>query len=104
MKRGQLLCEVETEKTTIEITAPASGLLRKILIREGETRPVGVTMGFIGEADEPIPEVEEAPPQPPKRRRPARHQVHLRVRVVRRRVGYGHLLLPANSQASMELT
>ena len=66
VEEGQLLCEVETEKTTIEITAPASGLLRKILIHEGETRPVGVTMGFIGEADEPIPEVEEAPPSTPE--------------------------------------
>ena len=63
---GQLLCEVETEKTTIEITAPASGLLRKILIHEGEKRPVGVTMGFIGEADEPIPEVEDTPPPTPE--------------------------------------
>ena len=61
VEEGQLLCEVETEKTTIEITAPASGLLRKILIHEGEKRPVGVTMGFIGEADEPIPEVEDVP-------------------------------------------
>ena len=61
VEAGQLLCEVETEKTTIEITAPASGLLRKILIHEGEKRPVGVTMGFIGEADEPIPEVKEVP-------------------------------------------
>ena len=61
VEEGQLLCEVETEKTTIEITAPASGLLRKILIHEGEKRPVGVTMGFIGEADEPIPEVEDTP-------------------------------------------
>ena len=66
VEEGQLLCEVETEKTTIEITAPASGLLRKILIREGEKRPVGVTMGFIGEADEPIPEVEEAPLSTPE--------------------------------------
>ena len=65
VEEGQLLCEVETEKTTIEITAPASGLLRKILIREGETRPVGVTMGFIGEADEPIPKVEDTPPPAP---------------------------------------
>ena len=65
VEEGQLLCEVETEKTTIEITAPASGLLRKILIREGETRPVGVTMGFIGEADEPIPKVEDTPPPTP---------------------------------------
>ena len=66
VEEGQLLCEVETEKTTIEITAPASGLLRKILIHEGEKRPVGVTMGFIGEADEPIPEVEDAPVPTPE--------------------------------------
>ena len=66
VEEGQLLCEVETEKTTIEITAPASGLLRKILIHEGEKRPVGVTMGFIGEADEPIPEVEDTPPPVPE--------------------------------------
>ena len=66
VEEGQLLCEVETEKTTIEITAPASGLLRKILIREGETRPVGVTMGFIGEAEEPIPEVEDVSPITPE--------------------------------------
>ena len=66
VEEGQLLCEVETEKTTIEITAPASGLLRKILIHEGEKRPVGVTMGFIGEADEPIPEVEDVPPPTPE--------------------------------------
>ena len=66
VEEGQLLCEVETEKTTIEITAPASGLLRKILIHEGEKRPVGVTMGFIGEADEPIPEVEDTLPATPQ--------------------------------------
>ncbi len=66
VEEGQLLCEVETEKTTIEITAPASGLLRKILIHEGEKRPVGVTMGFIGEADEPIPEVEDVPSPTPE--------------------------------------
>ena len=66
VEEGQLLCEVETEKTTIEITAPASGLLRKILIHEGEKRPVGVMMGFIGEADEPIPEVEDTPEPAPE--------------------------------------
>ena len=71
VEEGQLLCEVETEKTTIEITAPASGLLRKILIHEGEKRPVGVTMGFIGEADEPIPEVEDTPPPTPEATQPS---------------------------------
>ncbi len=71
VEEGQLLCEVETEKTTIEITAPASGLLRKILIHEGEKRPVGVTMGFIGEAGEPIPEVEDVPPPMPEAAQPS---------------------------------
>ena len=71
VEEGQLLCEVETEKTTIEITAPASGLLRKILIHEGEKRPVGVTMGFIGEADEPIPEVEDVPSPTPEAAQPS---------------------------------
>jgi pyruvate dehydrogenase E2 component (dihydrolipoamide acetyltransferase) len=58
VEAGQLLCEAETEKATVEVTAPAAGLLRKVLISEGETRPVGVTLGWIGEEDEPIPEAE----------------------------------------------
>ncbi len=61
---GQLLCEVETEKTTIEVTAPVSGLLRKILVAEGGKGPVGMTLGWIGEADEEIPEVKEMPTLP----------------------------------------
>jgi pyruvate dehydrogenase E2 component (dihydrolipoamide acetyltransferase) len=64
VEEGQLLCEIETEKTTIEITAPAAGLLRQILIGEGGMMPVGATLGWVGEADEPIPEVQVAPPLP----------------------------------------
>ena len=64
VEEGQLLCEVETEKTTIEITAPVSGLLRKILVAEGGKGPVGMTLGWIGEADEEIPEVKEVPTLP----------------------------------------
>ena len=66
VEAGQLLCEIETEKTTIEITVPTAGLLRKILIGEGESRPVAVTLAWIGEADEPIPEVEMVPPTTPE--------------------------------------
>ena len=64
VEEGQLLCEVETEKTTIEVTAPVSGLLRKILVAEGGKGPVGMTLGWIGEADEEIPEVKEMPTLP----------------------------------------
>lgn len=64
VEEGQLLCEVETEKTTIEVTAPVSGLLRKILVEEGGKGPVGMTLGWVGEADEEIPEVKEIPTLP----------------------------------------
>ena len=64
VEEGQLLCEVETEKTTIEVTAPVSGLLRKILVAEGDKGPVGMTLGWVGEADEEIPEVKEVPTLP----------------------------------------
>ena len=64
VEEGQLLCEVETEKTTIEVTAPVSGLIRKILVAEGGKGPVGMTLGWIGEADEEIPEVKEMPTLP----------------------------------------
>ena len=64
VEEGQLLCEVETEKTTIEVTAPVSGLLRKILVAEGEKGPVGMTLGWVGEAGEEIPEVKEVPTLP----------------------------------------
>lgn len=64
VEEGQLLCEVETEKTTIEITAPVSGLLRKILVAGGGKGPVGMTLAWVGEADEEIPEVKEVPKLP----------------------------------------
>ena len=39
VEEGQLLCEVETEKTTIEITAPASGLLARYSSTKGKSGP-----------------------------------------------------------------
>jgi len=46
VEAGEGVVEVETDKATLEIEAPASGLLVKILAAEGEVvalgRPVGV--------------------------------------------------------------
>lgn len=61
VEEDQLLCEIETEKTTIEITAPASGILRKVLVNNGGTAPVGMTLGWVGQENEEIPEVNENP-------------------------------------------
>lgn len=55
IKKGEPIAEIETEKVNIEIEAFASGTLRKILIPEGSSAPVGAAIAFIGAADEPLP-------------------------------------------------
>lgn len=51
---GDHIFEVETDKLTNSIEASESGILRKILVEEGETVDCLVPVGIIGEADENI--------------------------------------------------
>ncbi|HAX26148.1 MAG TPA: 2-oxo acid dehydrogenase subunit E2, partial [Chloroflexi bacterium] len=60
--RGEAIAEIETDKVNIEIEAFEGGVLRKTLITEGQTVPVGEPIAIIGGADEVIPEVETAAP------------------------------------------
>ncbi|MDQ4038826.1 MAG: 2-oxoglutarate dehydrogenase, E2 component, dihydrolipoamide succinyltransferase [Actinomycetota bacterium] len=46
------LLEVSTDKVDTEIPAPASGVLRKIMVAEDETVQVGAELAIIGGADE----------------------------------------------------
>jgi pyruvate dehydrogenase E2 component (dihydrolipoamide acetyltransferase) len=57
VKKGESLAEVETDKVNIEIEAFASGILRKILVSEGESAPIGASIAYIGGADEPLPDI-----------------------------------------------
>src|ERR1700687_199615 len=52
--RGEPLAEIDTDKATMEMQALANGVLRKILIGEGESAPLGQAIAIIGEADEDI--------------------------------------------------
>src|SRR4249920_2098820 len=52
VKKGEMLAEVETDKVNIEIEAFASGILRKILVPEGNSAPVGAEIALIGAPDE----------------------------------------------------
>jgi pyruvate dehydrogenase E2 component (dihydrolipoamide acetyltransferase) len=47
--KGQPIVEVETDKVTVEIEAPASGVLRDVTAREGEVVPVGQAIAVIVE-------------------------------------------------------
>lgn len=47
VERGEALLEVETDKATMEVESTASGVLKKILVPEGETVPVNTTLALI---------------------------------------------------------
>jgi len=55
VKRGEPILEIETDKTTIEIEARDSGILR-ILAEEGEEVPIAKTIAYILKKGESIPE------------------------------------------------
>src|SRR5690606_5230123 len=46
---GEAVAECETDKSNLEIEAYEDGYLIKIAVKEGETAPVGATIGMIGE-------------------------------------------------------
>src|ERR687886_3101907 len=54
VKSGEPLAEVETDKAVMELVARADGVLRKRLIGEGDTAPVGQLVGVIAAASESI--------------------------------------------------
>ncbi|MBA3578524.1 MAG: pyruvate dehydrogenase complex dihydrolipoamide acetyltransferase [Gemmatimonadaceae bacterium] len=54
VKTGDSLAEVETDKAIMELVARGDGVLRKRLINEGDSAPVGQLIAVIGTADENI--------------------------------------------------
>ncbi|HSK64720.1 MAG TPA: pyruvate dehydrogenase complex dihydrolipoamide acetyltransferase [Pyrinomonadaceae bacterium] len=75
---GEPLAEIDTDKATMEMQALANGVLRKIIVNEGEAAPLGQLIAIIGEpnediasllseapAAEPAPAQKEAEPPPP---------------------------------------
>src|SRR5712692_1046673 len=75
---GEAVAECETDKSNLEIEAYEDGILLKILVKEGESAPVGAPIGYIGEKGEkvevPVPSLIASPPapspQPPDAARP----------------------------------
>jgi pyruvate dehydrogenase E2 component (dihydrolipoamide acetyltransferase) len=61
---GELLCEVETDKATMEVESTATGTLLKLLYKEGDEIPVQVDIAIVGEAGEALPDDLSAAVQP----------------------------------------
>ena len=69
---GEPLAEIDTDKATMEMQALGSGVLRKILIKEGESAPLGQLIAIIGAPDEDIAALlDQAPEQSTQTTRPA---------------------------------
>lgn len=64
VRQGEILAEIETDKAIMELVARGEGVLRKILLPEGGTAPVGAVIGIIAGADEDIGALlgEQVPP------------------------------------------
>ena len=79
------LVELETDKVTVEVPAPASGVLSEIVVKAGDTVAVGSVLGAIAEGDGKVkpapvkaaaaaPQPVPAPVKPPEPPKPAKMQ------------------------------
>jgi pyruvate dehydrogenase E2 component (dihydrolipoamide acetyltransferase) len=77
--RGDSLAEIETDKVNIEAESFAEGVLRKILVQEGESAAVGAPIALVGAPDEALPDdgaqspsaqPAQAPQEPASQREP----------------------------------
>lgn len=82
VKKGDVIFDIETDKTTVEVESPADGFVKYILAETAQTLPVGQTVMILAGRDEKIPrrlldslkvktprkstKTRHAPPQPAK--------------------------------------
>ncbi len=62
IQAGEPIAEIESEKITLEVESPMSGVLLEMLIQPGENADVGAPLAKVGAADE-LPD--SAPQEPP---------------------------------------
>ncbi len=70
VEKDEILLELETDKSLVELPSPVAGTLRKILVHEG-TIPVEKTIAYIGDPQEPIPDAAPAADSQPSLPSPA---------------------------------
>jgi len=67
----EMLCELETDKVTVEVPSPAAGVLSDIVAGEGETVGVDALLANIAESGEAGAETPEARPSAERTEKPA---------------------------------
>jgi pyruvate dehydrogenase E2 component (dihydrolipoyllysine-residue acetyltransferase) len=64
VSKGEPIVEIETDKVTVEVEAPASGVLREVSAQPGDVVPVGKTIALIFAAGEAFAEAAPVAPAP----------------------------------------
>jgi pyruvate dehydrogenase E2 component (dihydrolipoamide acetyltransferase) len=54
VRKGEVLVEIETDKATVEVEAAVSGTVRKHLVNEGTSVPVGTPIAVLGDPEESL--------------------------------------------------
>jgi len=59
VKQDEIIFEISTDKVDTEIPSPSEGVLKEILVKEGDTVEVGTVVAIIGGEGEPVKDIEQ---------------------------------------------
>src|SRR6516164_11615911 len=71
VERDEPLFEISTDKVDSEIPAPASGVVKEILVKEGQTVQINTVVAVIGDGDMKAAEAKPSAPAPSATTKPA---------------------------------
>lgn len=54
VREGEIIVEVDTDKSTLEVESTTSGTLLKILVQANQTVPINTPIAIIGEKGEAV--------------------------------------------------
>ena len=75
VEANELLFEISTDKVEMEVPAPAGGVMKEILVKEGETVEVGAILSILYDANDGL--IETTAPEPaPAIENNAQHLTH----------------------------
>ena len=111
VKKGELVCEVETEKAVFEVTAPRDGFLIKIIKTDGEEAEILTAIGYVGDQGERInfnenggqkKETSQIKMAPQIKKRPLEPSKKLRISPKARKLANDHRINLENMVSSRE--
>lgn len=96
--QDESLVEIESDKATVELPAPAAGVVSRVLKRQGEKAAVGEVIGYLEPAGAAVAAPTAAPPAP-KPQAPAEHPRPVREKAAAQPAREGKTVARSDQQA-----